>query len=190
MGGKKPVKNFKTAMVAAATAVSVIFGSLAGNAATPAPTPTPTPTATQPITPPPGIYLLKGSDINLVSRESKVPIAIRNTFDSDVRVHVHVNPSNPRVVVPSSVEIVVPAGETVNAQVPVKAVAQGKVFLIVWLTTFSGIRLTKNNYIQMHVDPDIEFALLASFSAMVLALGSVGAVRMVRRRKNTDEDAS
>lgn len=185
-------RRLGAALIGALTAVAVVLSANSANAASPNPTPTPTPsssTAPAPLAQP-GVYLLRGSEINLVARESKVPVAIRNTFDSDVRVHVHVNPSNPRVIVPSSVEVVVPAGETVNAQVPVKAVAQGKVFLIVWLTTFSGIRLTKNNYIQMHVEPDIEFALLASFASVVVALVVVGAIRTVRRRKLRTEDAS
>ncbi|MFM5967954.1 MAG: DUF6049 family protein [Micrococcales bacterium] len=200
LNGRQTKQAVKKSLIGAVTALALLLTSMQANTASaaatpspsaPAPSPTPTgaPTRTPAPTQQPGVYLLRGSEINLVARESKVPIAIRNTFGSDVRVHVHVNPSNPRVIVPSSVEIVVPAGETVNAQVPVKAVAQGKVFLIVWLTTFSGIRLTKNNYIQMHVEPDIEFALLASFASVVIALVVVGAIRTVRRRKKHIEDA-
>lgn len=193
------MKRLKLALISAVTSLAVLTYALPGTAAPANPTPSATSTATtspEPVKPAvpdvrPGVYILRGSNINLVSRESKVPVAIRNTFNSDVRVHVHVDPSNPRVIVPSSVEIVVPAGETVNAQVPVQAVAQGKVFLIVWLTTFSGIRLTKNSYVQMQVEPDIEITMLASFAGLVLALGVAGAIRTVRRRrKRQAEDAS
>ncbi|MDE2386459.1 MAG: hypothetical protein KGL77_02025 [Actinomycetales bacterium] len=193
------MKRLKLALIAAVTSFAVLTYALPGTAVPASPEPsatsiaTPSPEPTKPAVPElkPGVYILRGSNINLVSRESKVPVAIRNTFDSDVRVHVHVDPSNPRVIVPSSVEIVIPAGETVNAQVPVQAVAQGKVFLIVWLTTFSGIRLTKNSYVQMQVEPDIEITLLASFAGLVLALGVAGAIRTVRRRrKRQAEDAS
>jgi hypothetical protein len=193
------MKQVKMALIAAVTSFAVLTYALPGIAAsaTPAPsststaTPSPAPTQSAVREQKPGVYILRGSNINLVSRESKVPVAIRNNFSSDVRVHVHVNPSNPRVIVPSSVEIVIPAGETVNAQVPVQAVAQGKVFLIVWLTTFSGIRLTKNSYLQMQVEPDIEITLLASFAGLVLALGVAGAIRTVRRsRRRLAEDAS
>lgn len=186
------MNRLKLALIAAVTAVSVLTYAVPGSAtpvlkvtAAASPSSTPAPTPTTPAVPEvkPGVYILRGSNINLVARESKVPVAIRNTFTSDVRVHVHVNPSNPRVIVPSSVEVVVPAGETVNAQVPVEAVAQGKVFLIVWLTTFSGIRLTKNSYVQMQVEPDIEITLLASFAGLVLALGVVGVIRTLRRRR-------
>lgn len=156
---------------------------------TPAPVATPTEAPTTPELAP-GIYVLRGSAINLVSRESKIPIAIRNTFDSDVRVHVHVSASNPRVIVPNAVEVNIPAGTTVTAQVPVRAVAQGKVFLIVSVSTFSGIRLTKDSYIQMNVEPDVELALIAGFVGLVLALGGVGAVRTIRRRRANAEAAS
>jgi len=176
---------------ALALGASLSLGVGAGIAATPSPAPTTQPTA-QPVAPElaPGVYVLRGSAINLVSRESKIPIAIRNTFDSDVRVHVHVSASNPRVIVPSAVEVAIPAGTTVTAQVPVKAVAQGKVFLIVSVSTFSGIRLTKDSYIQMNVEPDVELALIAAFVAVVLALGGVGAVRTIKRRKANPGDAS
>lgn len=176
---------------ALALGASLSLGVGAGIAATPSPAPTSQPT-TQPAAPElaPGVYVLRGSAINLVSRESKIPIAIRNTFDSDVRVHVHVSASNPRVIVPSAVEVAIPAGTTVTAQVPVKAVAQGKVFLIVSVSTFSGIRLTKDSYIQMNVEPDVELALIAAFVAVVLALGGVGAVRTIKRRKANPGDAS
>jgi len=184
---------------ALALGASLSLGVGAGIAATPSPAPTSQPTTqptaqptAQPVAPElaPGVYVLRGSAINLVSRESKIPIAIRNTFDSDVRVHVHVSASNPRVIVPSAVEVAIPAGTTVTAQVPVKAVAQGKVFLIVSVSTFSGIRLTKDSYIQMNVEPDVELALIAAFVAVVLALGGVGAVRTIKRRKANPGDAS
>lgn len=169
------------------------FGAVAASATQSTETPAPVATPTEAPTAPelaPGIYVLRGSAINLVSRESKIPIAIRNTFDSDVRVHVHVSASNPRVIVPNAVEVNIPAGTTVTAQVPVRAVAQGKVFLIVSVSTFSGIRLTKDSYIQMNVEPDVELALIAGFVGLVLALGGVGAVRTIRRRRAHAEAAS
>ena len=131
----------------------------------------------------PSIKIIPGSTINLVSRESKVPVRIQNTFDADIRVFVHMRPSNPRVVVPSAVEIVVPALSSVNAQVPVKAIANGKVFLIVWLTTFSGLRLGPDVNLQMIVNADLELALVIGFSVAVSMLLAFGTIRTLRRRK-------
>jgi hypothetical protein len=131
----------------------------------------------------PSIHIVPGSVINLVSSESKVPVRIQNDFDSDIRVHVHMLPSNPRVSVPQAVEVVVPASSGINAQVPVKAIGNGKVFLIVWLTTFSGIRLTENSNLQMNVNAGIETAMLVVFASLIVALGTVGVLRTRSKRR-------
>jgi hypothetical protein len=134
----------------------------------------------------PGVRIVPGSVINLVSSESKVPVRIQNSFDSEIRVHVHMLPSNPRVTVPNAVEVIVPANSGINAQVPVKAIGNGKVFLIVWLTTFSGLRLTENAHLQMNVNAGIETAMLIVFGVLVFGLGTVGVLRTRRklRRKS------
>jgi len=129
----------------------------------------------------PSVHIVPGSVINLVSSESKVPVRIQNDFDSEVRVQVHMLPSNPRVMVPNAVEVVVPASSGINAQVPVKAIGNGKVFLIVWLTTFSGLRLTDNAHLQMNVNAGIETAMLIVFGVLVVSLGSVGVLRTRRK---------
>ncbi|MFM6939397.1 MAG: DUF6049 family protein [Rhodoluna sp.] len=129
----------------------------------------------------PGIHIVPGSVINLVSSESKVPVRIQNDFDSEIRVQVHMLPSNPRVVVPNAVEVVVPASSGINAQVPVKAIGNGKVFLIVWLTTFSGLRLTENAHLQMNVNAGIETTMLVIFGVSVVGLGAIGVLRTRRK---------
>lgn len=131
----------------------------------------------------PSIRIVPGSVINLVSAESKVPVRIQNDFDSDIRVHVHMKPSNPRVSVPQAVEVVVPASSGINAQVPVKAIGNGKVFLIVWLTTFSGIRLGPNSNLQMNVNAGIETAMLIVFASLIATLGTVGVLRTRSKRR-------
>jgi hypothetical protein len=139
----------------------------------------------------PSIRIVPGSTINLVSSESKVPVRIQNDFDADIRVHVHMKASNPRVTVPQAVEVVVPASSGINAQVPVKAIGNGKVFLIVWLTTFSGIRLGPNSNLQMNVNAGIENAMLIVFASLIGALGTVGVLRTrskIRRKARLEAD--
>ena len=131
----------------------------------------------------PSIRIVPGSVINLVSSESKVPVRIQNDFDSEIRVHVHMKPSNPRVTVPQAVEVIVPASSGINAQVPVKAIGNGKVFLIVWLTTFSGIRLGPDSNLQMNVNAGIETAMLIVFASLIAALGTVGVLRTRSKRR-------
>ncbi len=130
-----------------------------------------------------GVYIVPGSEINLVARTSNIPVQIKNTFGSDVTVHVHVQPTNLRVVVPAAVSVTVPADTSVTAKVPVEAVANGGVMLKVWLTTFSGHRLGDPTFLKMNVNADVEVAMLVGFGGGVLVLLGFGIVRTVRKRR-------
>ena len=186
-----PMKNFgflrKIAILTASAALAASIFSAQPASANPA---VAAPVAAIP-TDIPSIRIVPGSTINLVSSESKVPVRIQNDFDADIRVHVHMKASNPRVTVPQAVEVVVPASSGINAQVPVKAIGNGKVFLIVWLTTFSGIRLGPNSNLQMNVNAGIENAMLIVFASLIGALGTAGVLRTrskIRRKARLEAD--
>ena len=185
---KKPgiLRNIAVLTASAALAAS-IFSANPAIATTVAANPASVGRGTAPVaaipTDIPSIHIVPGSVINLVSSESKVPVRIQNDFDSEIRVHVHMKPSNPRVSVPQAVEVVVPASSGINAQVPVKAIGNGKVFLIVWLTTFSGIRLGPNSNLQMNVNAGIETAMLIVFASLIATLGTVGVLRTRSKRR-------
>ena len=130
------------------------------------------------------VSVIPGSTITLISRESKVPIAVKNDYDYDVRVRVLLRPTTPQVLVLNPVEVVVPAHTTVNAQVPVRAIANGEVELLAWLTTFSGSRVGKTQHLEMMVSADIEANVLIGFTAVVAVLLGLGVWRMTHRRRN------
>ena len=130
-----------------------------------------------------GVYIVTGSAINLVSRSSNIPIQIKNSFNSDVVVHVFVRPTNARVSVPAAVEVKVPGGTTVTAKIPVEAVANGKVLLRAWIETFSGVQIGRAVVLSMNVNADIELAMLISFAALVTVLLVFGIFRTVRKNR-------
>lgn len=130
------------------------------------------------------VSVVPGSAITLISRESKVPIAVKNEYDYDVRVRVLLRPTTPQVLVLDVVEVVVPAHTTVNAQVPVRAIANGEVDLLAWLTTFSGSRIGKTQHLSMMVNADIEANVLIGFTVVVSVLLGLGVWRMTHRRRN------
>jgi len=129
------------------------------------------------------VQIIKGSNINLVAQVSRVPILIRNNYDTDVTVLVHVSTSNLRVRLPRVTSVKVAANSTVNTTVPIQAVANGHVELYVWLTSFSGVKLGQSLTVQMQVVSDAEAIALGSLGSIVLALLVVGSIRMVRRRR-------
>lgn len=129
------------------------------------------------------VQIVKGSNINLVSQDSRVPILVRNNYNTEVRVFIHVTTSNLRVRLPKVTAVTIPANSTVNATVPVQAVANGNVSLKVWLTSFSGLRIGENMTISMNVLGNYEAIAIGSMSFLVAALFVVGTLRMLRRRR-------
>ena len=132
-----------------------------------------------------GVFIVPGSEINLVSRSSNIPIQIKNTFASDVVVHVFVSPTNQRVSVPASVSVKVPGDTAVTAKIPVDAIANGKVLLRAWITTFSGIEMGRAVVLSMNVNADIELTLLIGFGSVVVILFGLGIVRTVRKNRKS-----
>lgn len=131
------------------------------------------------------IKIVKGSNINLVSQDSRVPILVQNNYDTEVRVLIHVSTSNLRVRLPRTTSVVVPANSTLNATVPVQAVANGEVTLNVWLTSFSGVRIGNSLNIEMKVLGNFEAIAIGSLGSFVLILLVVGTIRTLRRRKRS-----
>jgi hypothetical protein len=131
----------------------------------------------------PGVYIVPGSKINLVSTESRFPIQVRNDYDTDVRVFVWVHPTVLWLTTPEAVEVTVPANTTVNAKVPITALSNGKAVVEVRLTSFSGVPLGGTIYKYFTVQPGVEPVILGGFILTIGALGWVGTRRMLRRSR-------
>ena len=129
-----------------------------------------------------GVRILTGSKINLVSHESKLPIAISNDFDTEVRVIVNVRPNTLQVAMPSAVEITIPAQTTVNAKIPITATSDGDVIIDAWLTTFSGLKFGRVVKLQVAVNEDVELYLILGFGSLVGFLIVIGVIRTLRRK--------
>ena len=129
------------------------------------------------------ISIVPGSHINLVSSASRVPIQIRNDYDTDIRIFIWVRPSNLSVKMPKVFEYTAAANTTSNAAIPVEAIANGEVRLNVWLTSFSGVKIGKSTNLEMTVQRDVESSILIAFFVVVGALGVIGTNRMLKRKK-------
>ena len=132
------------------------------------------------------VSIVKGSGINLVSRESSLPVAVTNTLAGEVQVIVNLKSSSAKLVVEdSTMQLSIPAGTTVNAQFPIRAIGSGNVVLVSWLTALSGRELGDRVPINLTVNPDIETAAIVLFLSFVAVLMSIGVIRTLRRRKSS-----
>lgn len=129
------------------------------------------------------IAIVRGSDISLVSRESSFPVPVTNNLPGEVRVVVNLQSSSPKIVVEdSTIQLVIPAGTTLNAQFPIRAIGSGDVVMVAWLTALSGVELGKRVPIKLTVNPDIETAAIVLFLSFVALLIVIGTIRTLRRR--------
>ena len=132
------------------------------------------------------IYAIKvvaGSEINMVAKDSRLPLKIQNDYQTAADILVHVVPSNERLVVPESTLVSVPGFSTYTAKVPVKAISSGDVEISVWLTNTAGVKLTEPVLIQMHINSEIETIIIYGFVGFVVVLLIAGVARTLRKRK-------
>jgi hypothetical protein len=87
------------------------------------------------------------------------------------------------VVEDSTVQLTIPAGTTINAQFPIRAIGSGNVVMIAQLTSLSGIEIGESVAIDLTVNPDLETAAIVLFLGFVVVLIVIGVIRTLRRRK-------
>jgi hypothetical protein len=120
----------------------------------------------------------------MVSRESKVPVSVQNNYDRPIRIRVHAQTTNASLNVQDYVSLTVPANSRKDALVPVTAIASGEFTVKVWVTTFTNLRLGETAEIKLTANPNIELYLLFGFAALIVILLTLGAMRMIKRRKH------
>jgi len=140
--------------------------------------------AAQATLPPAQVFIVAGSNINMVSRESKVPVSVQNNYDRAVRIRVHARATNAQVNVQDFVSLTVPANSRKDALIPISVISNGVFQVKVWVTTFTDIRIGKTTEIKLTANPDIELYILFGFGALIIVLVGLGASRMVRRNKS------
>jgi hypothetical protein len=122
--------------------------------------------------------------VNIVSRESKIPVSVQNGYDRQVRVRVHARSTDPAVNVEKFVSLTIPANSRKDALIPISIISGGEYKLKVWVTTFTDLRLGETISINLNVNPDIEVVIIIAFGLIIGVLVVLGAIRMIRRNKS------
>jgi hypothetical protein len=134
----------------------------------------------------PGVVIVSGSDISLVSRQSSFPVVVQNNLAGEVRVVVNLASESPKIVVEQqTVSLIVEAGTTMNAQFPISAIGSGDVVMVAWLTSLSGIELGPKVSMKLTVYPDIETWAIVLFLSLVAVLVVVGLIRTARKSRSS-----
>lgn len=134
--------------------------------------------------PPAQVFVVSGSDINIVSRESKIPVSVQNNYDRQVRIRVHTSSPDPAVNAVKYVSLTIPANSRKDALIPISILSGGEYRLKVWLTTFTDIRIGQTVSMKLTVNPDIEVMIIVIFGSIIAILLGLGVLRMTRRSKS------
>jgi hypothetical protein len=145
-------------------------------------------TPVQAALPPAQVFVVTGSNINIVSRESKVPVSIQNNYDRQVKIRVHASAPDPAVTVQKFVSLTIPANSRKDALIPISILSGGEYKLNVWVTTFNDIRVGETVQMNLTVNPDIEVFIIIVFGSLIAVLLALGVIRM-KRRGNSGEQA-
>ena len=140
-------------------------------------------TPVQAALPPAQVFVVTGSNINIVSRESKVPVSIQNNYDRQVKIRVHASAPDPAVTVADFVSLTIPANSRKDALIPISFLSGGEYELDVWVTTFTDIRVGQNVAMKLTVNPDIEVLIIVAFGSLIVLLMVLGVIRMTRRAR-------
>jgi hypothetical protein len=124
----------------------------------------------------PGLRVVPGSNINLLARETSIPITIENPTEAAALVLVRAKTESFRLEVLADTTIEVPALSSVVAQVPVRAIANGPVTLRVWLTV-DGEPVGEDYVVGVNVNYDVEVFLLVTFGVALFGLIVIGIFR-------------
>ena len=134
----------------------------------------------------PGVVIVSGSDISLVSRQSSFPVVVQNNLGGEVRVLVNLASGHPKIIVEQkTVSLVIEPGTTANAQFPISAIGSGDFVMVAWLTSLSGIELGPKVSMKLTVNPDIETWAIVLFLSLVAVLIVVGLIRTARKSRSS-----
>ena len=133
------------------------------------------------------VEIVPGSNINLVARDSRIPVTVKNNTDEAVTVVVNGKPTSFRLAVLADDEILIPPQSSAVAELPVTALANGPVQIAVWVEQKSGERVGEDVIVDVNVAYDVELFLLVTLGVAMFALIIIGvirtAIKLGRRRE-------
>ncbi len=131
--------------------------------------------------------VVPGSQINLVARDARIPITVKNPDLQPIEVTLKAESTSFRLEVLEDVVVLLPAQSSEVVELPVRAIANGPVQLRVWLEV-NGEKVSADQLITINVIYDVELFLLVTFGVVMFALVLVGVARTTSklRRRSVD----
>lgn len=130
------------------------------------------------------VQVVAYSSFNLLADSAALPISVTNDLDQAVTVYITVRPETAQLAVTDSrVELVVEPNSQAKGQIPVQAVSNGTVQVLITLSSATGIAIGDPAVAEINVQAGWETPIVLVIAAIVVLVFAVGIVRNILRRR-------
>jgi len=130
------------------------------------------------------VQVVAYSSFNLLADSAALPISVTNDLDQAVTVYITVRPETAQLAVTDSrVELVVEPNSQAKGQIPVQAVSNGTVQVLITLSSGTGVAIGDPAVAEINVQAGWETPIVLVIAAIVVLVFAVGIVRNILRRR-------
>ncbi|MEQ1735100.1 MAG: DUF6049 family protein [Rhodoglobus sp.] len=136
------------------------------------------------------VQVVSSSSFLLLADSSGMPISVSNALDQAVTVFITVRPETALLAVGDSrVELVVEPHSQAKGVIPVQAISNGTVQVLVTLSGATGVQIGHPATAEINVQAGWETPIVLAIGALVVAVFAGGIVRnIVRRRRRVRQE--
>jgi hypothetical protein len=135
------------------------------------------------------VQVVTTSTFTLLADNATLPIPIRNDLAQAVTVYVTVRPETAQLAVTDSlVEVTIEPNSQAKAQIPVQAITNGSVQVLITLTSAAGIGIGQPAVTEINVQAGWETPVVLVLAGIVVLVFAGGLVRNIVRRRRTPDD--
>lgn len=136
------------------------------------------------------VQIVTTSPFTLLADSATLPIPVSNGLDQAVTVYVTVRPETAQLAVGESlVELTIEPRSQAKAAIPVQAISNGTVQILMTLSGPGGIPVGQPAVTEINVQAGWETPIVLALGALVVVVFAAGLVRVALRRRRAAGDA-
>jgi hypothetical protein len=137
------------------------------------------------------VQVVESSSFNFLADSASLPISVRNDLDHTVTVYITVQPQTALLSVGDSrVQLVIEPNSQGKGLIPVTAISNGTVEVVVTLTSSTGVRIGQPSTAEINVQAGWETPIVLVIAAGVFAVFAIGIIRRILKGRSTVPPAS
>jgi hypothetical protein len=131
------------------------------------------------------VQIVESSSFNFLADSASLPVSVRNDLDHTVTVYISMQPQTALLAVgDSSVKLVIEPNSQGKGQVPVTAISNGTVEVVISLSSPTGVAIGQPTSALINVQAGWETPIVLVIAALVFAVFAVGIVRRILRGRS------